>query len=64
MIFALEGWVFDILEHFGNLMEYLKDCEENKEITDLERDKIECAKKKLIAEIQKIRNHIQKNKNI
>ena len=27
MDFALDGWVIEILEHFGNLMDYLKDCE-------------------------------------
>ena len=52
-----------MISYVIDLMEYLKDCEEKKEITDLERDKIECAKKKLLAEIQKIRNHLQKNKN-
>ena len=64
MNFALEGWVVDILEHFGSLMEYLKDCERRGTITELERVKMKYAKNKLLAEIQKIRNHLQKNKNL
>ena len=64
MILALDdGWVFEILEHFGNLMEYLKDFENGNEIKELERRKIECVKRKLLAEIQKIRDHVRKNKH-
>jgi len=54
-----DGWVIEILEHFGNLMEYLKDFENRNEIRELERRKIECVKRKLLAEIQKIRGHIK-----
>ena len=62
MDFALDGWVIEILEHFGNLMEYLKDCEKKAKPTDLERSKIEYSKKKLLEEIQKIHDRSGKNK--
>ena len=61
---AVDGWVFDILEHFGNLMEYLKDQEKKKDMKELDLKKIECAKRKLLNEIQKIRDNLEKNKNI